>query len=298
MDRNKLVAELDRLLQAANEVMRTRRKTTGTFGPDEVDRVVSQEWGTSVLICFTQAFGPEHHLTLETAKNLTYGSWRAVDFDALLAMVRSARGAVERDVLGAAHGSSVFGEPLVVLDRVFDRFHTVAKPLRERRKDQGKGPAKKPRPTLVVGDEYDVQDLLHALLRIFFDDVRPETWTPNIAGASKRIDLVLWNERIAVETKMTRASLTDSKLVDERIIDIRHYAAHTHCKTLVAFVYDPNEFISNPKAVESDLAQHTGDLKVRRDSRAMTGLARCASARQTHPRCLRSHPYRRRSSSV
>jgi hypothetical protein len=36
----------------------------------------------------------------------------------------------------------------------------------------------------VLKDEYDVQDLLYALLRIFFDDVRPEEWTPSFAGKS------------------------------------------------------------------------------------------------------------------
>jgi hypothetical protein len=44
------------------------------------------------------------------------------------------------------------------------------------------------RPTLGVGDEYDVQDLLHALLRLFFDDIRPEERTPSYAGESTRMD--------------------------------------------------------------------------------------------------------------
>src|SRR6266403_3266592 len=41
------------------------------------------------------------------------------------------------------------------------RFHVVAKQLRQRRGN---------RSTLDVADEYDVQDLFHALLRVFFDD--------------------------------------------------------------------------------------------------------------------------------
>ena len=40
------------------------------------------------------------------------------------------------------------------------------------------------RNTLDVRDEYDVQDLLHALLKMFFKDVRSEEWTPSYAGAS------------------------------------------------------------------------------------------------------------------
>jgi REase_DpnII-MboI len=32
-----------------------------------------------------------------------------------------------------------------------------------------------------IKDEYDVQDLLHAILRAFFDDVRPEEFVPSYA---------------------------------------------------------------------------------------------------------------------
>jgi hypothetical protein len=38
------------------------------------------------------------------------------------------------------------------------------------------------RPTLEVEDEYDTQDLFHALLAIDFDDIRREEWTPSYAG--------------------------------------------------------------------------------------------------------------------
>ena len=50
-------------------------------------------------------------------------------------------------------------------ERLCDRFHIVAKQLT--RRSEG-------RSTIVISDEYDVQDLMHALLRLFFDDVRPE----------------------------------------------------------------------------------------------------------------------------
>lgn len=45
------------------------------------------------------------------------------------------------------------------------RFPLAAKQLQERHEK---------RATLEVKDEYDVQDLLHALLRVHFDDIRPE----------------------------------------------------------------------------------------------------------------------------
>jgi REase_DpnII-MboI len=50
-------------------------------------------------------------------------------------------------------------------------------------------------------DEYDVQDSLHALLKLHFDDVRREEWTPSYAGSQSRMDFLLKREKIVVETK-------------------------------------------------------------------------------------------------
>ena len=55
-----------------------------------------------------------------------------------------------------------------------------------------------------IKDEYDVQDLLNALLRLNFDDVRPEEYTPSYAGSSTRVDFLLKKEKIVIEVKKTR----------------------------------------------------------------------------------------------
>lgn len=60
-----------------------------------------------------------------------------------------------------------------LLENLFERFHIIVRQLR-RRHDS--------RETLMINDEYDVQDLLNTLLLIHFDDVRPEEWTPSYAG--------------------------------------------------------------------------------------------------------------------
>ena len=60
---------------------------------------------------------------------------------------------------------------------------------------------------LEIKDEYDVQDLLHAILKLHFDDVRPEEWTPSYGGNSSRMDCLLKREQIVVEAKMTRKGL-------------------------------------------------------------------------------------------
>jgi hypothetical protein len=101
------------------------------------------------------------------------------------------------------------------------RFHIVAARLRDRHAD---------RSTLDVTDEYDVQDLLHALLRVFFDDVRPEEWTPSYAGKSSRMDFLLPTEELLIEAKKTRQGLGAKELGSELIEDIARYRAHPCCK--------------------------------------------------------------------
>lgn len=131
-----------------------------------------------------------------------------------------------------------------ILSILFNRFHIVARQLR-RRHDV--------RETLSIGDEYDVQDLLHALLRLHFDDVRPEEWTPEYAGGANRMDFLLKDNEIAIEVKMTRPGLKDKELGEQLIVDIAKYQSHPNCKCLYCFVYDPEGIIRNPRGIEKDL---------------------------------------------
>ncbi len=138
---------------------------------------------------------------------------------------------------------------------IVKRFHIVARQLRQRHNN---------RATLKIDDEYDAQDLFHALLRLFFDDIRDEEWTPSYAGGASRIDFLLKQEQVLVEIKMTRQGLTKEKDVgDQLIIDSERYRVHPDCKMLVAFVYDPQEYLSNPRGVERDLTKTINDVPVK-----------------------------------
>ena len=143
--------------------------------------------------------------------------------------------------------------PLAAIERLLNRLHTVARQLRQRHSN---------REALDLKDEYDVQDLLHSLLRIFFQDIRPEEWTPSYAGNSSWMDFLLHCEEIVIEAKMTRKNLADKEVVDQLVVDIARYREHPRCKTLVCFVYDPDGYIRNPAAIVSDL-EKSGDLAVR-----------------------------------
>ena len=145
-------------------------------------------------------------------------------------------------------------DALELVQQLCRRFALFAKTFAKRQRG---------RPPLDVTDEYDVQDLLHAVLKLHFDDVRPEEWTPSYAGNSSRMDFLLKREQIVVEAKMTRKGLDQKEVANQLIQDKERYRAHPDCRALVCLVYDPGGLCHNPAALESDLSEpNTQDLAV------------------------------------
>lgn len=129
-------------------------------------------------------------------------------------------------------------------DIIFGNFHDVVKKLKNRYKNRN---------TLDVKDEYDVQDLLFAILQMFFKDIRREEWTPSYAGKSSRVDFLLKEEKVVIEVKKTREFMKDKDLGEQLIIDIANYKSHPDCNSLICFVYDPDGRIVNPDGIVKDL---------------------------------------------
>lgn len=152
---------------------------------------------------------------------------------------------IEADNILSKYERPVFVDnPDQIIERLFGKFHSVAIEI-NRRHDE--------RHSLDINDEYDVQDLFRGLLKIYFDDIRDEEYTPSYAGGSARMDILLKKEQIVIETKMLRKTLTQRKVRDELIIDKAHYRIHQDCKKMYALVYDPDERLKNPRGFESDL---------------------------------------------
>ncbi len=133
---------------------------------------------------------------------------------------------------------------------IINKFHIVSNQLLNRYNN---------RETIKINDEYDVQDLMHALLKQNFDDVRPEEYTPSYAGSSTRVDFLLKKEKIVIEVKKTRKGLDDKEVGNQLILDSLHYKVHPDCKHLICFVYDPENRIKNPRGLESDLNELSND---------------------------------------
>ena len=137
---------------------------------------------------------------------------------------------------------------------LLNHFHSIARQLRNRHDN---------RDTILIRDEYDVQDLLHALLYSQFEDIRAEEWTPSYAGKSARMDFLIRDINTVIEVKKTRDTLTEKEIGDQLIVDIERYKNHPDCSVLICFIYDPEERINNPKGLINDLEKaNNGFVKV------------------------------------
>ncbi|HET9844570.1 MAG TPA: hypothetical protein VFQ02_02395 [Nitrospira sp.] len=146
---------------------------------------------------------------------------------------------------------------LPITKKLCQRFHLVARQLRLRGEY---------RSSVSVEDESDVQDLLHAILRLQFDDISTDEWTPEYTNGASRTTFLLNHDRLAVVAKKTRAGLTITDLKDQVRADIERYRARGRCTSLLCFIYDPDGRIGNPRGIESELAstgeQFTVDIVV------------------------------------
>ena len=133
------------------------------------------------------------------------------------------------------------------------RFHSVARQLRLRGEY---------RATLSVEDEFDAQDLLHALLRIQFDNIETDEWTPSYSSGTPRTTLLLNDGRLAVIVKKTRPGLNAKDLTDQLRIDAERYRSYGCCRTLLCFMYDPEGRIGNPRGLEASLTSVTDSFVI------------------------------------
>lgn len=133
------------------------------------------------------------------------------------------------------------------------RFHSVARQLRLRGEY---------RATLAVEDEFDAQDLLHALLRIQFDNIETDEWTPSYSSGAQRTTFLLNDGRLAVIVKKTRPGLNAKDLTDQLRIDAERYRSYGCCRTLLCFMYDPEGRIGNPRGLEASLTSATDSFVI------------------------------------
>ena len=112
---------------------------------------------------------------------------------------------------------------------------------------------------IAADDEYDMQDLVDVVLRVLYEDVRPEERTPSSAGSSSTIDFLVRDASIAIELKVATATHRERKIKEELLIDRNDYKAHPSVRAVIAVVFDLTATIRNPRGFESDLFERRSD---------------------------------------
>ncbi len=250
MDKQKAIEKLERLIQKGSEVLRTHRPNSpGVIGFPTLDSGAFNAWQTQCLSFLESTLPPNSSYVRTFREKVKLGYQGTVKTG--MGILESVKEDFEVGDIGSEE--PVYN-PLALISSICDRFHLVARQLKGRHDN---------RQTLLVEDEYDVQDLLHALLTLYFDDIRPEEWTPSYAGGCSRMDFLLKQEQIVIEVKKTRKALGAKEVGEQLIIDIDKYKEHPDCKTLLCFVYDPEGWIANPRGIENDLNRDDGELTVK-----------------------------------
>ena len=247
----------DKMLQELTELMARgetiEKKTTSAQGFEICNLADFYGW-TSDILTTLNLFHLENLIYYKKIHEIEDG-YRVIcpeHVDTILSQLKSLRSQIQKDLvqLGEVNTKSSLSE----LENIFDKFYRVARQLRTRHDN---------RATLTIKDEYDVQDLLHALLRLHFEDVKPEEWTPSYAGGCERMDFLLRDLKTVIEVKKTRETMTQKQLGEELIIDIEKYKTHPDCKFIYCFVYDPDGYLGNPAAIKNDLEKaHDGFVKI------------------------------------
>ncbi len=188
-----------------------------------------------LLACFNEALHPDGYVFKPVSVESGRPIYRAYTF-------------------GTNDEEYIVPRAIEIIERLARSFHSVVRKLSQRYDN---------RPPLEIRDEYDVQDLFYALLTPFFEDIRPEEVAPSHAGGHGRIDFLIKAEQIVIEIKKTRPSLKVKELRDQLIVDKDIYRTHPHCRTFIAFIYDPDGYIDNAIGFERDLSNTPGDIRVK-----------------------------------
>lgn len=251
MDRTFIISELNELITLGNNIKKTKWNVTNGIGlPTYVDCSLYEDWFTKIKFLVGSCLSPENEFYCKIC-SLTQNSLS--NTETLVKILGTILEYEEKGILAFNYKENSTMS-IGVLYSILERFNDIVKQLRKRYDG---------RPTLDVSDEYDVQDLLHSLLKIFYDDIRKEEWTPSYAGKCSRQDFLIKKEKCVIETKKTRQGLTEKELGDELLIDIARYKSHPDCLLLVCFIYDPDSRISNPVGVIDDLEKaNDGFVKV------------------------------------
>lgn len=251
------IEKLDKLIKKGRDVASTNKLYPGIAYA--VDDVLFKRWVVEVELFFNKYVDKKDPIVVNFKKDISNSHPISRDDGLVNTGVQFLEvlkeNLIESSDVDVPESSKIDkADPIKLIELICNKFPHLVSQLRKRYKN---------RKTLEITDEYDVQDLLRVLLSLFFDDIRTEEHTPSHAGSSSRMDFLLKEEDIAIETKITRDGNDEDRRIGKEISeDINWYKEHPHCSMLICFVYDPDRRINNRPGLIKDL-EKTTDLRVR-----------------------------------
>jgi hypothetical protein len=137
--------------------------------------------------------------------------------------------------------SSALGE-IAIIETVCRRIRNTARIL-EHRSRGTKVPFK-------IEDEYDVHDLLHAVIRAYIRYSVQEQPLPKVAAVSSRADIAIEQLGVLIEVKYVRNPSDQRRILEEFSQDLPLYAAWTPLK-IILFVIFNSDKLRDPEAFET-----------------------------------------------
>lgn len=137
------------------------------------------------------------------------------------------------------------------IEQSFSKLHLVEKILKKRHAN---------RCPFVIEDEYDVQDLFLAISQLHFENLEKEIHSENIGGYSPKVDFKIKNLKIFIEFKYVREN-KDKEILQQLGTDITFYKKDDDCSLLYCLIYDPNNYMENPRLIEKKLSEKNEDFE-------------------------------------
>jgi hypothetical protein len=144
-------------------------------------------------------------------------------------------------------------EALATLERLLRRLPRVARQLRYRHGN---------RPPFRIDDERDLEDLVRSLLALHFDDIRPQARTPRYSLGT-RTDFWLGPDGTALTPKLATREIRPPQLRAQLQEDILFYQRERSCRSLVCYVHDPEQLLTDRQQLEAAWSGPEDDLDVR-----------------------------------
>lgn len=123
---------------------------------------------------------------------------------------------------------------------ILNNFYSFLEALKERKPHKSAGIQKEQLASLEIKNEYDVQHLLYACIKLMYPEARTEV-NEDTGYSTVRADIFIDADHV-VEVKCTREHMKIKKLIEEIEADMVHYSA----SNIYFFLYDKEKIIEDP----------------------------------------------------